>query len=45
MLRRALKDHMLKQVCHPCLAVVFVARADHISDVDGDGRLRLIGEE
>ncbi len=38
-LRRTLEHHVLQQVRHAGLAVVFVARADQIGDVDGHGGL------
>ena len=41
----ALEQHVLEEVCHPGLAVAFVARADEVGDVDGHGRLRGVGEQ
>ena len=43
--RRALEHQVLEQVRHAGLAVVFVARADQVGDVDGDGRFRGVREQ
>ncbi|MCG3162244.1 MAG: hypothetical protein JMDDDDMK_03484 [Acidobacteria bacterium] len=45
MSRRAFEDQMFEQMRHPGFAVIFVARADQIGDVDGDRLLGRIGEE
>jgi hypothetical protein len=39
-LGRALEHQVLEQVRHAGLAVVFLARADLVGDVHGDGRAR-----
>ena len=45
MVRRSLEDEVLEQVGHSGLAVVLVARAHLVGDVDRDRRLGRIGEE
>ena len=43
--RRALEDHVFEQVGHAGLAVALVPGADEDGQVDGDVRLRGVGEE
>ena len=43
--RRALEEHVLEQVRHARLAVVLVARADLVGEVDRDRGLRRVGKE
>ncbi|SRR5258708_3902676 len=45
MIRRPLVHQVLEQVSHAGFAIILVTRAYEISDVDGDGLLRLIGEQ
>jgi hypothetical protein len=40
----ALEHHVFQQVGHAGFAIPFVAGADHIRDVDGDGGLGIVGE-
>ena len=43
--RAAFEDHVLQKMGHATFAGTFVARADEISHVDGDGGLRRIGKD
>ena len=43
--RRALEQHVFEQMRHAGFAVVLVARADKVGDVDRDGRLGCIGQQ
>ena len=43
--RRALEHHVFEQMSHAALAVAFVAGADEVGDVHGDGRLGSVREE
>ena len=45
MFRRTFENQVFEQVRHPRLAVIFVARADQVGDVDGDRLLGRVREE